>query len=119
MSCSSGAGAGVRDVLGPVGVDGVGTGLVGLGRVDLGVGGAVDHHVTGVDEPLGGAGVGDVPLRRGQRQHVAALFARLSCQHTPDQAAGTGDNDPCRHQSRVWHADPRYPVCGPLASSLG
>ena len=48
---------------GPDGIDGVSARLVGLGRVDLGVGGAVDHHVTGFDESLGCGGVGDIPLR--------------------------------------------------------
>jgi hypothetical protein len=56
------AGAGVRDVLGPCHVDCVRTGLIGLGGVDFGVRGAVDHDVTGADESLGRRWIGDVPL---------------------------------------------------------
>ncbi len=89
----AGTRAGLRDVLGPDGVDGVGPLLVVFGGVDLGVGRAVDHDVTGLDEPLGRRRVGDIPLRRRQRQHVAALPTRLSCQGAPHHATGAGDND--------------------------
>ena len=64
-----------------------------FGGVDLGVGRAVDHDVTGLDEPLGRRRVGDVPLRRRQRQHVAALLTSLSCQEAPHHATSAGDND--------------------------
>ena len=67
--------------------------LVLFGGVDLGVGGAVDHDVTGLDETLGRRRIGDIPLRRRQRQHVAALPAGLSCQEAPHHAARAGDND--------------------------
>ena len=81
------------NALGPDGVDGVRPLLVVLGGVDLGVGRAVDHDVTGLNEPLGRRRVGDIPLRRRQRQHVAALPTCLTCQRAPQHATGAGDND--------------------------
>ncbi len=115
----AGAGAGVRDVLGPRRIDGVGPLLVLFGGVDLGVRGAVHHDVTGLDETFRRRRIGDIPLRRRQRQHVAALPTGLSCQEAPHHATGAGDNDSVRHALRVWHADLRYRVCARLASSLG
>src|SRR6202035_6132270 len=67
----AGATAGPRYVLRAACVDRVGRGRVALGAVDVGVGGAVDDHVATADVPFGRGGVGDVPLRRRQRQDVA------------------------------------------------
>ena len=46
--------------------------LVGLGAVDVGPGGAVDHRVgtRGVDRGAHGAGIGDVEVAAGERDDV-------------------------------------------------
>lgn len=74
------------------GIDRIGDCLVALGAVDVGVGGAIDHHVTVSDDPLGRSGVGDIPLRGSQRQHIAAFPGGLCRQMAAQLPARTGDD---------------------------
>ena len=85
--------AGLRDVFRAGGVDRVRPVLVAFGIVDGGVGRAVDHHVAGLHDLAGPLRIGDVPLRRRQRQHVASLPGRLGGQKAADLSAGAGDHD--------------------------
>jgi hypothetical protein len=101
-------GAGARDIGCPGGVDGVRTGLVGLGDIDRGQGGTVDHHVTGGDDRGAGRRVGDVPLRRRAREQIAPLGGEFTAQESADLPARAGDDDSGRHN--------RYPASTPAAT---
>ena len=61
-----------RQVSGALPVDPRGVGLVLLGAVDVGPGGAVDHRVgsRGVDRGADGVGIGDVEVAAGERDDV-------------------------------------------------
>ncbi len=90
-----------RDDAGAGCVDGVGAFGVTLGGIHRGVGRAVDHHVTGRDDALRRVSVGDVPLRRGQRQHIEALPRGFGRQKAPDLPTCTRDDDPIGHQQSL------------------
>jgi len=49
--------------------------LVAFGTVDVRVRGAIDHHIAAFDDRRCRGRIGDVPLRRGQRQQFAALIS--------------------------------------------
>ena len=68
---------------GPVDVDGAGASGLLLGAVDRGEGRAVDHHVALADVPLRGVGVGDIPLCRGQCEHLVAAYPACSASRRP------------------------------------
>ncbi len=92
---------------------------VALGVVDGRVGRAVDHHIAGCDELLGRDGVGDVPLRGGQGQHVKAPPAGRFRQNSPDLPARAGDHDPIGHHAESGTPGSGYRLCAPNASNLG
>src|SRR5581483_9993889 len=115
----AGSCAATRDVPRSRGVDRVRNFRVGFGGVDGREGRAVDHNITRRDDVLTCGGVGDVPLRRGQRQDIDAPAGGLDGQAAANLAAGAGDNDSVAHGFRVWHAGLRYRLPHYLASSLG
>ncbi len=110
--------AGPRDVFRARGVDRVSPVPVAFGVVDGGVGRAVDHHVAGLHDLAGALRIGDVPLRRRQRQHVASLPGRLGRQKAADLPAGPCDHNSLCHGCKSGTPRLGYPSYGCYASNL-
>ena len=74
---------------------------VALGGIHRRKGRAVDHHVAGRNYPLRRVGVGDVPLRRGQGQHIEVSAPGFDCQKAPDLPTCARNHDPIGHQQSL------------------
>ena len=91
------SGAGSGEVARTDGVDQVGAVRIGLGRVDIGHGRTIDHHIAGANHAFGGRFIGDVEIPTGQSRHVVATEGRLTCKETADLTTCAGDHHPRCH----------------------
>ena len=97
------------------GVDGMCALGLAFGGVHGREGRTVDHQIAALDDPLRRVGVGDVPLRRGQGQHIEASPAGFGGQSAPDLPACAADHDPLWHPPSLARRGCGYRLCAPDA----